>query len=177
MSADHPRDPMRRQREGMDLLRSLARRRLRATAAIAGIAAAGVGIAVPALAAPAPGPDGVGTAPTAPNSGSSPNVVHEVPTAPVADLSDLPPLFTFEAPRVHTADTTLQPPAVPQDVPSLSHAGDVVGFDESNDVEFDVQSTAPQDQMGALQHPDAASAVAGLAEQVLSSTQGNDIRP
>ena len=154
---------------------SLARRSLRATAAVAGVAVAGVGIAVPALAAPAPGPDGVTSAATPLDGASIPNVVDELPKAPVVDLADPPPPFTFEVPSVHTAGKQL--PAAAQDASSLAHADDVIEFDESNDMDFDVQSTAAQNQIGAMQHLDAASAVAGLAEQVLSSTQGNDIRP
>ena len=154
---------------------SLARRSLRATAAVAGIAAVGLGIVIPAFAAPAPGPDGGNTAPTPPDGASTPNVVDELPKAPVVDLADPPPLFTFEVPSVHTADAQL--PAAATDTPSPAHAGDVIGFDETNDIEYDVESTAPQDQIGAMQHLDAASTAGRLAEQLLSSTQSNDIRP
>jgi hypothetical protein len=149
---------------------SLARRSLRATAAIAGITVAGVGLVGPALAAPAaperPNADGVAPAPDA---GSAPNILGE-PRQPTPETADLPQLFTVEDTGVHTSDHALpaeQPPS----------ADDVVDIEDTRqlrntDVEF---RTAAQDRGSAMQELDAASMFGDLPDRVLEATEGNEI--
>jgi hypothetical protein len=160
---------------------SLARRTLRTTAAVAGIAAAGVGVAAPAFAAPdQPGTDGAAApaAPAAPEAGASPNVVGDLP-AP--DMANLPQLFTVEDTSVYTAGESQPQPQVPagEELP-LPRAADImdvegVGSDQVDSSDVEIQTAAPQDRDGAMQELDAASMFGGLAETALGSTQGNTI--
>jgi hypothetical protein len=155
---------------------SLARRTLRATAAIAGITVAGVGLVGPALAAPAaperPNADGVAPAPDA---GSTPNLLGE-PRQPTPETADLPQLFTVEDTGVHTSDHALPAPEqLPAEQPP--RADDVVDIEDTRqlrntDVEF---RTAAQDRGSAMQELDAASMFGDVPDRLLGATEGNDI--
>ena len=156
---------------------SLARRTLRATAAVAGIAAAGVGVAAPAFAAPEPDRPGTeGAAPAAPEAGIPPNVVGDLP-AP--EMTQLPQLFTVEGTSVYTAgEPQPQLPAGEElPLPSAADIADLGGLGseqvEGSDVE--IQTAAPQDRDGAMQDLDTTSMFGGLTETALGSTQGNSV--
>jgi hypothetical protein len=160
----------------------LARRTLRATAAVAGIAAAGVGIAAPAFAAPAaperPSTDEAAPAP-APDTRATPNLIGSAPKAP-DQLSDLPQLFTIQGTTVHTADRGLPQLPVGGDLPTqaLPQPDDTVNTGDTQptrgtDINF--RTAAPQ-QDSAMQRLDAASMFGALPGQVLGSTANNDIR-
>jgi hypothetical protein len=158
---------------------SLARRSLRTTAAVAGIAAAGLGVAAPAVAAPAP-QDGPGTdrgAPSTPEAGSSPNVLGELPSS---DAPQLPKLASIEGPDIYTASQRGLP--TDEDMP-LPTATDLVNLGaqeqlQGTDVEY--QAAAPQggDEAGDPAVPDlgADAMVGDLASRALNSTEGNDVR-
>lgn len=157
---------------------SLARRTLRATAAVAGIAVAGVGVAGPAVAGPElpnlPNTGGATpAAPAAPNAGSSPDIGGDL-RAPEVD--ELPQLFTIGGTSVYTADGPL--PELPT-VEQMPSASDVVNVDEHEhvedpDVEFRT-AAAPQDPGSALQQLDTASMFGGLTDTALGATEGNDV--
>jgi hypothetical protein len=155
---------------------SLARRTLRTTAAVAGIAAAGIGVAAPAFAAPEqPGTDGAAV-PAAPEAGASPNVVGDLP-AP--DMANLPQLFTVEGTSVYTAGESQPQLPAGEELP-LPKAADIMdvegaGADQVDSSDVEIQTAAPQDRDGAMQELDAASMFGGLAETALGSTQGNTI--
>jgi hypothetical protein len=157
---------------------SLARRTLRTTAAVAGIAAVGVGVAAPAFAAPSrPGTDGTDSnAPAAPEAGTSPNVVGDLP-AP--GRTKLPQLFTVEDTSVYTAgESQSQLPAGEElPLPSAADIVDVegVGSQQADNSDVEIQSSAPQDQDGAMQGLDTASMFGDLTGTALGSTQGNTI--
>ncbi|OZM82396.1 hypothetical protein [Pseudonocardia sp. MH-G8] len=155
---------------------SLARRSLRATAAVAGIAAAGFGVAAPAVAAPAPqdGPSTDDTAPPAPEAGSSPNVLGELPSR---DVSQLPKLASIEAPKVYTAGGSDGLPT-DEDMP-LPTATDLVNLGAQEQLEganVEYQAAAPQDGEDAAGDLGADAMVADLASRALNSTEGNDVR-
>ena len=158
---------------------SLARRSLRAAAAVAGIATAGVGIAGPAVAAPElpsrPSTDGVAPAPA--DGGSSANVIGDAPTTP--QVSELPQVFTFEGPSIYTADQPLpERPAVGQ-TSERPGSEEVLGLlqqqkpFETTDV--DVETASPQDRTGAMQDLDTASMIAEIAGHTNGATEGNQI--
>jgi len=157
---------------------SFAGRGLRATAAVAGIAAAGVGLAAPAFAAPTtherPAKDDTAPAPTR----TTPNVLGELPKT--TDAPDLPQLFTIQGTGVYTADHGL--PELPTSrhlpVEALPKTNDAVNFDrkqESRHTQVNFRSSAPQERGSAMQQLDAASMFGRLPGQVLGSTQNNDV--
>jgi hypothetical protein len=155
---------------------SLARRTLRATAALAGITVAGVGLAGPGLAAPAaperPNADGVAPAPDA---GSAPNILGDM-HQPTPETADLPQLFTVEDTGVHTSDHALPAPdQLPAEQPPSTD--DVVDLEDTQqlrntDVEF---RTAAQDRGSAMQELDAASTSDDLPDRLLGATEANEI--
>jgi hypothetical protein len=161
---------------------SLARRTLRATAAVAGIAAAGVGIAAPAFAAPAaPERPSTDEAAPAPDTRATPNLIGGAPKAP-DQLSDLPQLFTIQGTTVHTADRGLPQLPAGGDLPTQAlpqpQPDDAVNTGDAQptrgtDINF--RTAAPQ-QDSAMQRLDAASMFGALPGQVLGSTANNDIR-
>jgi hypothetical protein len=159
---------------------SLARRALRATAAVAGIAVAGAGIAGPAIAAPAEPerPSSDDTAP-APEPPSAPNVVGDLPNP--TQTQELPQLFTIQDTGVHTADHGLPELPADDDLPTqaLPSADDAVNVDreqESRDTDVNFRTAAPESSDGAMQQLDAASMFGDLPGKVLGATANNDIR-
>jgi hypothetical protein len=160
----------------------LARRSLRTTAAVAGIAAVGLGLAAPAVAAPAPqddpstdGPSTDSGAPSAPEPGSSPNVLGELPSS---DVSQLPKLASVEGPDVYTASESSGLPT-DEDMP-FPTVTDLVNLGaqeqlEGADVEY--QAAAPGDEGGDEAVPElGADAVVGdLTSRALDSTEGNEV--
>ena len=158
---------------------SLARRTLRATAAVAGIAAAGVGIAAPAFAAPVdPERPSTDEAVPAPDTPSTPNVLGSAPKT--SDVPDLPQLFTVENTGVYTADRGL--PQLPTTrhlpAPDLPSPHDAIEMDDTQqtrgtDVEF--RTAAPQ-RDGAMQQLDTASMFDAVPGHVLGATENNDVR-
>ena len=103
---------------------SLARRTVRTTAAVAGIAALGAGLAGNAVAAPATGVEAASALQGLPSSVP----MAALPGAPAGpSLSDLPMLFVFEGPTVTTAGPSGTPaaPTTP-----LSDVGQVSGSDQ-----------------------------------------------
>ncbi|GAA0931096.1 hypothetical protein [Pseudonocardia zijingensis] len=168
---------------------SLARRGLRATAAVAGIAVAGVGLASPVFAAPAPAdPERPTTDETAqaPENRSTPQVVGEAPSGP--QLPDLPQLFTIRDTGVHTADRGApQLPtadALPTDrLPSPGETVNLGETQESRNTDVKVRTatpeqgeSAPQQRDGAMQQLDAASMFDDLPGKVMGATANNDVR-
>ena len=159
---------------------SLARRSLRTTAAVAGIAAAGLGLAAPAVAAPAPqaDPSTDTGAPSAPEAGSSPNVLGELPSS---DGPQLPKLASIEGPDIYTAS---DPGGLPsdEDMP-LPTATDLVNLgaqEQFQGTEVEYQAAAPRggDEAGDEAAPDlgADAMVADLTSRALNSTEGNDVQ-
>ena len=159
---------------------SLARRTLRTTAAVAGIAAAGVGLAGPAFAAPvAPERPSTDEAAPAPDARSTPNLAGEAPKT--SDLPDLPQLFTVRDTGVYTADHGLPqlPTARHLPTPAPADAGETVNFGRDNqtrstDVNF--RTAAPQERDSAMQELDTASMFDAVPGQVLGATANNDVR-
>jgi hypothetical protein len=159
---------------------SLARRSLRATAAVAGIAAAGVGFTAPAFAAPAaPERPSTDDAAPAPDAGSTPNVVGDLPKT--SELPDLPQLFTIQGTGVYTADQGL--PALPMAdqlptdrLPSPDEAVNLGETQQTRDTDVKFRTSEPQEQDSAMQQLDAASMFGNLPGQVLGATENNDVR-
>lgn len=149
---------------------SLARRSLRTTAAVAGIAVAGVGFAAPAVAAPAPLDEGStdGTAPAV-DGGSTPNVTGDLP-------HELPKLFTFEGPSVYTADEAGSELPTADDLPPAPTANDLVNLGGHEQFDhMEIQTATPQDVGGAAQGLDAASMFGELTAGALGASSGNTI--
>jgi hypothetical protein len=143
---------------------SIARRGLRTTAAVAGLAALGAGLAAPAFAEAQAAP-AKPESPAAPDLSAARGALASLP-APTANPSDLPPLFTFEMPKVETA------------APAMPSAGDAVHTDAGvpalpdptqamRDNSFGIPTAAPD--LSALPTADAMS-IAGHA--ITSSPQG-----
>ncbi|HYH29561.1 MAG TPA: hypothetical protein VD903_04170 [Pseudonocardia sp.] len=158
---------------------SLARRSLRTTAAVAGIAAAGVGLAAPAVAAPQP-QDGPGTDSGTPatDTAPSPDVIGELP-----DTAELPQLFTFEGPRIYTAGQSGSELPTADDLPPAPSVEDLVNIGGREQLDgVEVQTAAPQDEGDSTQDQGdateglgAASMLGELAAGPLGATQGNTI--
>ena len=111
---------------------SLARRTVRTTAAVAGIAALGAGLAGNALAAPAAGVEAPEAA--SPLQGLPSSVpLAGLPGATAApNLADLPMLFVFQGPTVNTSGPsgTPAPSTAPlPDVDQVSGSGQMPGLD------------------------------------------------
>lgn len=158
---------------------SLARRGMRATAAVAGIAVAGLGLAGPAFAAPAdPERSSTDEAAPAPEPGSTPNVAGGLPKT--SELPDLPQLFTIQGTGVYTADEGL--PELPTDqlptqaLPSPDEAVNLDRHQESRSTDVNFRTAAPESRDGAMQQLDAASMFGDLPGKVLGATEGNDVR-
>ncbi|MGH3588470.1 MAG: hypothetical protein ACRDQ0_19360 [Pseudonocardia sp.] len=152
------------------------RRTLRTSAAVAGIAVAGVGVVGPtaALAQPQSPPATDDTTSAAPDAGSTPNVVGEMP-AP--DTQQLPKLFTVENTGVHTAGESAPRPPAAEDLPVAS-ASDLAAMGATEQVkesDVKVRTAESPDQADAMQDLDAASAFGDLARGALGATEGNTI--
>jgi hypothetical protein len=156
---------------------SLARRTLRATAAVAGIAAAGVGIAAPAFAAPAaPERPSTDEAVPAPDTRSTPNVLGSAPKT--TEVPDLPQLFTVQNTGVYTADRGLPQLPTTRHLPAPD-LHDAVNMDDTQqtrgtDVQF--RTAAPQQRDSAMQQLDAGSMFDAVPGHVLGATENNDVR-
>lgn len=156
---------------------SLARRTLRATAAVAGITAAGVGLAGPALAAPAPAPEKPSTdgAAPAPGTDDAPKLLGDV-RRPAPTPAELPQLFTVDDTSVYTADHAGPTLPTADELPAdrLPSPGDAVHFgdsEEGRDADLQFQAAAPQERDSALQQLDTTS----MFGQVLGATEGNEV--
>jgi hypothetical protein len=156
---------------------SLARRTLRATAAVAGIAAAGVGIAAPAFAAPAaPERPSTDEAVPAPDTRSTPNVLGSAPKT--TEVPDLPQLFTVQNTGVYTADRGL--PKLPTTrhlpAPDLQDAVDMDETQQTRGTDVQFRTAAPQQRDSAMQQLDAGSMFDAVPGHVLGATENNDVR-
>jgi hypothetical protein len=160
-------------------MRSLARHTLRATAAVAGIAA-GVGLAGPAFAAPAaPERPATDEAAPAPDTRSAPNAAGGLPKT--SELPDLPQLFTIQGTGVYTADRGLPqlPTAQPLPGPALPNTDEAVNLgrdDQTRSTDVNFRTAAPQDRDSAMQQLDAASMFESVPDKVLGATANNDVR-
>ncbi|TWF77477.1 hypothetical protein FHX44_113387 [Pseudonocardia hierapolitana] len=160
-------------------MRSLARRTLRATAAVAGIAA-GVGLAGPAFAAPAaPERPSTDEAAPAPDAQPAPNVGGGLPKT--SSLPDLPQLFTIQGTGVYTADHGLPQPPTAQHLPgpALPNPDEAINLgrdDQTRSTDVNFRTAAPQDRDSAMQELDAASMFDAVPGQVLGATANNDVR-
>jgi hypothetical protein len=160
-------------------MRSLARHTLRATAAVAGIAA-GVGLAGPAFAAPAaPERPSTDEAAPAPDTRPAPNAGGGLPKT--SELPDLPQLFTIQGTGVYTADHGLPqlPTAQHVPAPALPNTDEAVNLgrdDQTRNTDVNFRTAAPQDRDSAMQQLDAASMFEAVPDQVLGATANNDVR-
>jgi hypothetical protein len=152
--------------EGNLFMSSLARRSLRTTAAVVGIAAVGTGLAAPAFAAPET-PDApeaqtaprLGNAPEAPHAGGLQGVIGKgLPKAP-DNLSDLPQLFNFVGPDVYTADPELPTDEVDAE-PSNMQSEDV-----NSDRLNDMRDVGPASGLAGMVQQMAPGAIGGLPTQ------------
>jgi hypothetical protein len=111
---------------------SLARRTVRTTAAVAGIAALGAGLAGNALAAPAGGVEAPEAASALQGLPSSVPLAGLPGATAAPNLADLPMLFVFQGPTVNTSGPsgTPAPSTAPlPDVDQVSGSGQVPGLD------------------------------------------------